>query len=171
MLANGFQKQISAQTFPAVKDELLIKLQQLLIGARTLQNGNSRNSKEEEENFNMKESLREKMNGRPSPTLTDRQWQQEFQFRKLQIKPYGPNHTRMGGHYSRESYRREDDTYDGLTNYQQYCRTINDMLSVIRSGKIDFCFFTYQIMDLLRFHYDDLCTKYIDGYWMVWLDD
>lgn len=126
----------------------------------------------------MKESLRKTThfgngNGRPSPTLTDRQWQQEFQIRKLQIKPYSPNHTRMGGRYSRESYKRndEDGAYDGPTNYQQYCHTINDMLSVIRSGKIDFCFFTYQIMDLLRFHYNDLRTKYIDGYWMVWLDD
>lgn len=126
----------------------------------------------------MKESLRKTThfgngNGRPSPTLTDRQWQQEFKLRKLQIKPYSSNYTRMGmGRcYSRESYRREGDAYDGLTNYQQYCHTINDMLSVIRSGKIDFCFFTYQIMDLLRFHYDDLRTKYIDGYWMVWLDD
>ena len=108
-------------------------------------------------------------NGRPSPGLTDRRWQQEFQSRKSQIKPYGANHTRMGGRFSRESCR--DNTYDGPTNYQQYCHIINDMLSVIRSGKIDFCFFTYQIMDLLRFHYDDLRTKYIDGYWMVWLDD
>lgn len=126
----------------------------------------------------MKESLRKtthfgNSNGRPSPTLTDSQWQQEFQIRKLQIKPYSPNYTRMGGRYSRESHKRNDEdcTYDGPTNYQQYCHTINDMLSVIRSGKIDFCFFTYQIMDLLRFHYDDLRTKYIDGYWMVWLDD
>lgn len=112
-------------------------------------------------------------NGRPSSTLTDIVWQQEFQAIRSSVKPYNSNYTRMGGKYSRESYKRSDNdsVYEGVTNYQQYCRIINDMLSVIRSGKIDFCFFAYQIADLLHFHYDDLRTKYIDGYWMVWLDD
>ena len=107
--------------------------------------------------------------GRPSSTLTDKEWQTEFSLMKLHVTPY-KNITRMGGKYSRES-GREVKNYDGITNWQSYCSFINETLKYIRKGNRDCCFFAYQIEDLLKFHYDDLRTKYCDGYWEVWLDN
>lgn len=61
-------------------------------------------------------------------------------------------------------------SYPGCTNYQEYCSYINDVLSNIRAGQKDYGYFIYQIMDLAKFHYHDLRTKYCDGYWEVWLE-
>lgn len=113
--------------------------------------------------------------GRPSDNLTDKEWQQQLAFKKLYITPYDKKHTRMGGKYSREctktqNHSNEDKIYDGVTNWQSYCSYINDVLKNIRSGGVDYCYFAYQIFDLLKFHYNDLKTKYHDGYWEVWLE-
>lgn len=108
--------------------------------------------------------------GRPSSTLTDKEWQTEFSLMKLYITPYKKDITRMGGKYSKES-GMEMNNYDGITNWQSYCAYINDVLKNIRKGCHEFCYFTYQIVDLLKFHYDDLKTRYCDGYWEVWLDN
>jgi hypothetical protein len=89
---------------------------------------------------------------------------------KLYITPYKKDITRMGGKYSKES-GMEMNNYDGITNWQSYCTYINDVLKNIRKGYHEFCYFTYQIVDLLKFHYDDLKTRYCDGYWEVWLDN
>ena len=110
-------------------------------------------------------------NGRPTSTLTDEKWQKEFEVRKLFIKP--SVHDRMRGKYSKESEYWNEDTmgsYCGVTNWQSYCRYINDILSNIRAGQVDYTYYIYQIMDLLKFHYNDLKTKYCDGYWAVWLE-
>lgn len=109
--------------------------------------------------------------GRPSSTLTDKEWQDELAIMKLYITPH-KNMTRMGGKYSRGYTKTsEETTYDGITNWQSYCAYINDVLKNIRKGYHEFCYFTYQIVDLLKFHYDDLKTRYCDGYWEVWLDN
>lgn len=112
--------------------------------------------------------------GRPSSTLTDNKWQNELAIRKLSIKPYPDNVKKFGGKFSKESVFFEEDkhdTYDGITNYQQYCTFINDVLSNIRSGQVDYCYYIYQIVDLLKFHYNSLMTKYCDGYWEIWLSN
>ena len=109
--------------------------------------------------------------GRPSPTLTDKEWQNEIALMKLYITPYNKNITRMGGKFSRESGKTyEDKAYDGITNWQSYCSYINDVLRNVRNKKHDFCYFGYQIVELLKFHHSDLRTKYCDGYWEVWLE-
>lgn len=113
-------------------------------------------------------------NGRPSSTLTDEKWQKEFDIRKLFVKP-ASGITKLGQNmqYSKETgYWNEETmgTYHGTTNWQEYCSFINDMLRNIRAGQVDYCYFIYQIMDLLKFHYNDLKTKYCDGYWEVWLE-
>lgn len=108
--------------------------------------------------------------GRPVDYLTDKLWQTEFKIRKSFVKPSIKSY--MGGKYSRESGYWNEETqgkYYGATNYQEYCAFINDILRNIRSGQIDYCYFIYQIMDLLRYEYDRLVTKYCDGYWEVWL--
>ena len=79
----------------------------------------------------------------------------------------------MGGLYSKDTGMWNMETkgeYYGTTNYQEYCSFINDILSNIRSGQIDYVYYIYQITDLLKFHYDTLKTRYCDGYWEVWLD-
>lgn len=111
--------------------------------------------------------------GRPEPGLTDREWQEEFAIRKLYITPYNKNIMKLGGKYSRgsDTWNPEiDGEYHGTTNWQQYCTHINSVLSAIRSGEHDYCYYKYQIMDLLKFHYNSLTTKYCDGYWEVWLE-
>lgn len=111
--------------------------------------------------------------GRPSSTLTDEKWQKEFHIRKLFITPYSQNIKWLKGQNSKESGKWNEETqgiYYGKTNWQEYCAYINDVLHNIRSGQIDYCYYIYQILDLLKFHFDTLKTKYCDGYWEVWLD-
>lgn len=109
--------------------------------------------------------------GRPAPTLTDKEWQNELSVMKLYITPHNKTVTRMGGKYSRgQELRTENNEYHGITNWQSYCAFINDVLKNIRSGNRDFCYYGYQIIELLKFHYDDLRTRYCDGYWEVWLE-
>lgn len=111
--------------------------------------------------------------GRPSSTLTDEQWQKEFTIRKLFITPYKRGKSKkFSSKYVREkeTWREETQrTYEGYTNWQSYSAFINDILSNIRAGQVDYCYYIYQISDLVRFHYNDLRTKYCDGYWEVWL--
>ena len=109
--------------------------------------------------------------GRPSSTLTDKEWQNEFALMKLYITPNNKKITRMGGKFSRGQEKvSEDREYDGVTNWQSYCSYINDVLKNIRIGNHDFCYYGYQLVDLLKFHYDNLRTRYCDGYWEVWLE-
>lgn len=111
--------------------------------------------------------------GRPSSTLTDEKWQQEFKLRKMFITPYEKSIKKLGGGFSKESGMWNTETmgkYYGQTNWQEYCSYINDVLNNIRAGQADYCYFIYQIIDLAKFHYEDLRTKYCDGYWEVWLE-
>lgn len=112
-------------------------------------------------------------NGRPSSTLTDEKWQKEFNVRKMFITPHSKNITKLKGKNSTESGRWDEEKqglYYGQTNWQEYCSYINDILNNIRSGQVDYCYYIYQIMDLVKFHFDTLRTKYCDGYWEVWLE-
>lgn len=89
------------------------------------------------------------------------------------ITPCHPSVKKLGGKYSRESGMWNEETmgrYDGKTNWQEYCNFINSILDNIRLGQIDYCYYIYQIMQLTKFHYDKLKTKYCDGYWEVWLE-
>lgn len=112
-------------------------------------------------------------NGRPSSALTDEKWQKEFAVRKLFVKPYKGKKKNLKGRFSKESGLWNEEVqggYDGTTNWQQYCAYINDILDTIRDGQVDYCYFIFQIMDLLKFHFYDLRTEYCDGYWKVWLE-
>ena len=110
-------------------------------------------------------------NGRPSSDLTDEKWQQELQIRKLFVTP--ATTVRMNGKYSQKpgTWNTEKyGEYSGATNWQEYCSFINDVLRNIRAGQVDYVYYIYHILDLLKFHYEDLKTRYRDGYWEVWLD-
>ena len=117
--------------------------------------------------------LNSNTNGTPSSSMTDEKWQNEFKIRKHFITPNPHNVTELKGKYSKETGKWNEEsngTYYGCTNWQSYCSYINDVLRNIRKGKIDYCYYIYQILDLLKFHYSDLKTKYCDGYWEVWLE-
>lgn len=111
--------------------------------------------------------------GRPTSTLTNEKWQREFRIRKKFVTPVDKKQRKMCGKHSFESRlstQSADGTYFGMTNWQSYCQFINDILRNIRSGQVDYCYYIYQIMDLLRFHRDTLQTRYYDGYWAIWLE-
>lgn len=112
--------------------------------------------------------------GRPIDILTDEKWQKEFEIRKSIVTPYknGKN-MKLKGRYSKEWGKWNEEkngTYYGATNWQSYCSFINDILVNIRSGQVDYCYYIYQILEILKFHHDDLRTRYCDGYWEVWLE-
>lgn len=140
---------------------------------------NIKKKNEEEKYKNMTlEQLRElrlisNTNGRPASSMTDEKWQKEFNLRKLFIKPHPKEITKLKGQYLKESNKWNEETqgiYYGCTSWQSYCSYINDILNNIRSGQVDYCYYIYQIMDVARFHFDTLRTKYCDGYWEVWLE-
>lgn len=129
------------------------------------------------QNMTLKELKEKKLisnsNGRPCAGLTDEKWQQEFQIRKFLLTPYESGERKLGNSGSKESGVWNEETagsYYGPTNWQAYCSYINDVLRNIRAGQVDYCYYMYQIMDLLKFHYEDLRTRLCDGYWEVWLD-
>lgn len=112
-------------------------------------------------------------NGRPTDFLTDEKWQKEFTLRKMFITPHDKYYKKLTGKYSKESGSWNKETkgeYQGTTNWQQYCSFINSVLDTIRTGQVDYCYYIYQILDLAKFHYNDLRTKYCDGYWEIWLE-
>lgn len=110
--------------------------------------------------------------GRPSATMSDRQWQNKFQTMRAATVP--AHRKRYGCTYARESGTHDEErhgAYKGTTNYQNYCAFINDALSIMRHGGRALCFYTYQIADLLRFEPEALCTRYVpeDEWWECWL--
>ena len=134
--------------------------------------------KKQYENMTMEELRNMKLisntNGRPSSTLTDEKWQKELNLRKMFVTPYGKDIKKLGGKFSTESGLWNDETmgeFHGQTNWQSYCSYINDVLRNIRSGQVDYCYYIYQILDLVKFHYNTLRTRYCDGYWEVWLEE
>ena len=113
--------------------------------------------------------------GQPEYGLTDKQWQQDLAVLKLRVTPHPKGRKKMSGKYICEHFRQNGDQnieYPGMTDWQSYCRYINDVLKVIQKGGVDYCYYKYQILELLKFHYDTLKTQYHDGqgYWSVWLE-
>lgn len=60
--------------------------------------------------------------------------------------------------------------YHGMTQYQCYCKFINDVLSVIRAGEVDYCYYIYQIIELLKYE-PNLKTSWLSEFrcFKVWL--
>lgn len=106
--------------------------------------------------------------GRPSPTMTNCQWQERFQLMRACTPPSSFHKMRKGPWDSAP----KGEGYNGETQYKYYASTINDILEQIRLGHREYCYYCYQIQDLLRFEHDRLCTKYIpqEEYWEVWLE-
>ncbi|MBU9728935.1 hypothetical protein [Diplocloster modestus] len=108
--------------------------------------------------------------GIPPAELTNEQWQYLFTDLKQQTIPSGStkmkggnSHIRISGIYSLPE--------SGDTQYQRYKYYINDVLRQIRKGNIEYCYYIYQICDLLRYEHDTLKTRYEPAgrYFEVWL--
>lgn len=112
--------------------------------------------------------------GRPDYNMTDEKWQQRFAVMRLMTKQSrlkrmsASKANLISGHKDSEEF-----AYHGETLYSTYCSFINGVLSTIRvNGRHDYCYYIYQITDLLRFEHDRLRTKYLpeSGCFEVWLD-
>lgn len=114
-------------------------------------------------------------NGRPADTLTDKKWQNEFEILKLYVTPSKKKQKVHGGKYSKDCGDDFYEEYKGVTNWQSYCRYINDVMRCLRNGEREYCYFKYQIIDLLKYYHDELRTKFYPdkngmSYWEVWLE-
>lgn len=120
-------------------------------------------------NFNVIRLL-ERGDRRPV-NISDAEWQQMFDVLRFttpiskdkRFKP-APNFTING------VTQKEKET----TQWRYYTQYINNVLSNIRNGEHDICYFIYQIKDLLQFENTKLKTKLVndDGflYFDVWLE-
>lgn len=109
--------------------------------------------------------------GRPCLHWNDQKWQEFFFLLKLHIPQADPAVRLMP---LPDIALRPGENYQGCTNYQYYCKYINGILSAIRSGQADYCYYIYQIADLCRFE-PDLKTRFCGGrtlspYIKVWLE-
>ena len=99
--------------------------------------------------------------------MTDEEWQNIFQSLRSSTLP-SPD-SRMMKPTGSIGYS----AYKGQTSYQQYCSWINDVLLVLRSGGTDYCYYYYQLADLLRFEKYRLRSSYQpeEQFWIVWLEN
>lgn len=108
---------------------------------------------------------------RPSDLMTNQEWQQKFELLKHMTR--GRDSVRKFGTEETGRWMEElHGTYYGATNWQQYCAFINDILARIRKGYLEYCYYSYQIADLLQCENAKLKTKYCprEQYWIVWLE-
>lgn len=95
--------------------------------------------------------------GRPPKDYTDSQWQQDFIKIKAVVKPSLFKNMKVI-----PEPRNFSGTYHGKTQYQYYCDFINYILSGIRRGKPDYCFYIYQIAELLKYEHDRLQAVWLE---------
>lgn len=109
--------------------------------------------------------------GRPCSHWSDERWQQHFRVLRLKVKPIKNRKYRKMNYVPIKHPKDED--WHGETNYQCYCKYINEVLTSIRLGYKDYCYYIYQIADLLKFE-PNLKTRFCGGdelspYIEVWL--
>ena len=111
-------------------------------------------------------------NSRPDILLTDNIWQKIYKELQKDIIPYIDGDKKHLKSPIIKNYidNNGDFMSDLRTNYNLYCEFINSVLRDIRKGDKAYLFFLYQIKQILCFHNKDLRTRFIDGYWEVWLE-
>ena len=82
-----------------------------------------------------------------SNDMTDKEWQEFFAYMKSAIKPTGKKYMSV----PKITPIKEGQEYNGESQEWRYRQFINDMLHTIRKGKVDYCFFVFQIKDLLKY--------------------
>lgn len=116
--------------------------------------------------------------GKPKESMTDDEWQQYFYIMKLLTTQSEQKHMRSTFPEMFINGQSEQSTYYGDTNYMHYCKFINSVLATIRGNSSeppqrDYCYFIYQIADLLKYEHERLKSRYRPEYkcFEVWLDD
>lgn len=110
----------------------------------------------------------------PEKDVNDKQWQDYFKVMKVMTKQ--SNETRMSNKTTPiliNGYGADEQfLYKGDTQWEIYVKFINDVLSNIRRGEFDYCFYIYQIAELLRFEHERLRTMWRpeDKCFQVWLE-
>lgn len=115
--------------------------------------------------------------GKPDKNMTDDEWQQYFSAMKLLTTQSKQKYMKSTFPEMIVNGQVEQSTYCGDTEYMYYCEFINSVLSAIRGNSSeppqhDYCFFIYQIADLLRYEHDRLIVCYKPEYrcFEVWLN-
>lgn len=120
-------------------------------------------------NFNVIRLL-ERGDRRPV-NITDGEWQQMFDVLRFTTPISKDKRFKTAPNFTVNGVtQKEKET----TQWRYYAQYINSVLSNIRNGEHDICYFIYQIKDLLQFENTKLKTKLVndDGflYFDVWLE-
>lgn len=112
--------------------------------------------------------------GKPNPLMTNTQWQEYFNIMKLSIQQSKNKRMKASSSPIVVNHYMADNqfTYCGETQWTKYRNYINSVLSAIRKGEYDYCYFVYQIADLLKYEHDNLRTLWMPEYgcFQVWLN-
>lgn len=95
---------------------------------------------------------------KPPMDYTNDQWQSDFTNLKSQIKKCNLSLMPSIREISKTIYQE----YHGKTQYQRYCDFINNILENIRCGHVDYCFYIYQIAELLKYEHDNLKVNWLE---------
>jgi len=110
---------------------------------------------------------------RPSKSLTDAEWQIYFEAMRDSIQPSNDRIMQKPRLNPSPDEVHVVESHISIINSQlgNYCDFINSILKTIRSGHDDYCYFIYQVADLLRYERDRLRSEYLpdDGCIRVWL--
>ena len=91
--------------------------------------------------------------GRPPKNYSNAQWKEDFLLIKEHITQYD---------FDTITISQDVNFCDGSSNEDSeeyyYCSFINDVLVNIRNGQVDYCYYIYQISELLKYEYDNLKT-------------
>lgn len=95
--------------------------------------------------------------GKPPIGYTKRDWQRDFADIKSKVTAVNRRKMNVIPDTGSNSH-----AYRGKTQYQYYCSFINDILNTIRHGKVDYCYYTYQVEELLKHEYDRLEVDWLE---------
>lgn len=107
-----------------------------------------------------KMGLIQNTDGMPRKSLTDEAWQMEIELRKKFLPAYPKDMDRL--------YVSKTEAFSSNGYYKTF---INDTLKDLKKGLIGYCFYIYQIEELLKFYPKELKTKYDQDNecFIVWL--
>ena len=100
-------------------------------------------------------------NGEPYESMTAEEWGECFNSMRSLVKP--AKRRTMNAAKDVNTFF-SDMCHAQITSdvlFERYSQFINDVLKTIRSGRVDYCFYIYQIADLLQYEHDRLVAEWI----------
>lgn len=95
----------------------------------------------------------------PPRHMTNAQWQQYFKLLRTYVQPSSEKNIKNASPAAHADYYGL--TYNGETQWYYYRQFINTILSAIRQGDYDYCYYIFQIADLLKFEHDNLIVEWL----------